>query len=272
MKIKAIFIFLTLFFLLIPYFAEAGVSVVGELAHEKSAKIGETYSGIIFVRNTGETQQEVKVYQTDYLFFQDGNNIYGEPGKDIRSNARWITFSPNLMTILPKEKAEIKYTIKVPEDKILTGTYWSMFMVEGIAKGSLESEIAPPKKDEIKASLKTVFRYGIQMITNIGDTGVRKLKFMEIKPMKEKDKVNVQIGIENVGERTLRPSLYTELYDDKGNYIGKFNGGRLRTYPGTSVKFNVDMSEVPIGKYKAMIIVDCGGDDLFGMPYDLVLE
>ena len=272
MKIKDIVIFLSLFFLLIPYFAEAGVSIVGDLTHEKSAKAGETYSGIIFVRNTGETQQEVKAYQTDYLFFQDGSNIYGEPGKDPRSNAKWITFSPNLMTIPPKEKAEIQYTIKVPEDKTLTGTYWSMFMVEGIAMGSLESESAPPKKDEIKASIKTVFRYGIQMVTNISDTGVRKLKFMDIKTMKEKDKVNLQIGIENIGERLLKPSLYTELYDDKGNYIGKFNGGQLRTYPGTSVKFNIDMTQVPKGKYKSMIIVDCGGDNLFGMPYDLVIE
>lgn len=272
MKIKAIVIFLALFFLLIPYFAEAGVSIVGELTHEKSAKVDGTYSGIIFVRNTGETQQEVKVYQTDYLFFQDGINIYGEPGKDPRSNAKWITFSPNLMTIPTKEKAEIQYTVKLPDDNTLKGTYWSMLMIEGIAKGSLESEIAPPKKDEIKASVKTVFRYGIQMVTNISDTGVRKLKFMEIKTMKEKDKVNLLIGIENIGERLLRPSLYTELYDDKGNYIGKFDGGQLRTYPGTSVKFNVDMSQVPEGKYKAMIIVDCGGDDLFGMPYDLVLE
>jgi hypothetical protein len=272
MKIKAVVIFLALFILLIPYFAEAGVSIVGELTREKSSKIGEAYSGIIFVRNTSETPQGVKIYQTDYLFFQDGNNIYGEPGKDPRSNAKWITFTPNFLTIPPKEKAEIQYTIKIPEDKTLMGTYWSMFMVEGVANSPLESEVVPPTKDEIKASVKTLLRYGIQMITNIGDTGVRKLKFMEIKVMTEKDKVDLQIGIENIGERGSRPSLYTELYDDKGNYIGKFSGGQLRIYPGTSAKFSVDMSQVPKGKYKAMIIVDCGGDDLFGMPYDLVLE
>ena len=103
------------------------------------------------------------------------------------------------------------------------------------------------------------------MITNISNTGTRKLKFLTTKLLKENaEKRILQLDIENIGERLLRPLLWTELYDEKGNYVGRFEGGQLRTYPGTSVRFGFDLSHMPKGIYKVLIVADCGGDDLFG--------
>jgi len=272
MKLKIAFMAL-LFCLLIPCMAEALVSIVGGLSHEKGAKPGEVYRGIIFLQNPGEEPQEVKLYQPDYIFFCDGTNIYGEPGENPRSNAKWITFSPERVVIQPKDRTEVHYTVRLPDDKALVGTYWSMIMVEGIGKSSPEAEAAKPLTDKPKAVVRTVVRYGIQMVTNIGNIGTRKLKFLETKLLKEDDEKKIlQVDVENVGERFLRPSLWTELYDEKGNYIGRFEGARLRTYPSTSVRFRIDLSTVPKGKYKALVVADCGGDDLFGATYDLVFQ
>ena len=271
MKVKLTIVLAALFFtLLLPYQAESRVAIVGGLTHERVVTAGETYSGVIFLRNTGEEPEEIKVYQTDFFFFSDGRNVYGEPGKSARSNAGWITLSPKSAMIPGNEILTVHYTINVPDNETLTGTYWSMFMVEGIPKGSPEA--SQPDKEEPSFGIKQVFRYGIQMVTHIGDTGSRKLKFLKTKVLREDEKRILQVDIENSGETWLRPFLWAELYDENGSYIGRFEAGRLRTYPDTSVRFRVDLSQVPKGHYKALVVADCGGDAVFGATYTLRFE
>lgn len=257
------------FYLLIPYAAEAGV-IVDDLTYEGIANAGETYRGTIFIRNTGSEPVEAKAYQTDYLFFFDGRSIYGEPGKDPRSNADWITFSPKQLTVPPRGKSEINYTVRVPDDEALSGTYWSMFMVEGIAKDSPEADTS--KKDEISYGIRQVMRFGIQIVTHIGHTGVRNLRFLKTQLLKEEEGRILQVDLENIGERWLRPFLWVELYDEKGGNIGRFEGRKRRIYPGTSVRYRVDLSQAPEGKYKALVVADGGGDDVFGATYTLVVR
>ena len=271
MKLKTrIIITVSLLFLLMPRVTEAGVSVIGGLSHKKQAEIGETYKGLILIRNTGDEPQEVKVYQNDYLFFFDGRNAFGEPGKDPRSNANWLIFNPHRLTIPPNGTATVNYTIKVPEDPNLVGTYWSVLMVEGIPETSPESSKA--EKDETKIGITQVMRYALQMVTHIGDTGERKLKFLNTKLLKEEKQRILQVDIENIGERYLAHFLWAELYDEQGRYIGKFEERRLGTYPGTSVRYRIDLSQVPEGNYKAMVVADCGGDYIFGANYNLKFE
>ena len=82
----------------------------------------------------------------------------------------------------------------------------------------------------------------------------------------------MQVDIENTGQRWLRPYLWAELYDDTGRYIGRFENGRKRIYPGTSVRYKVDLSDVPKGIYKALVVADCGGDYVFGAERTLKFE
>lgn len=267
---KFFLVFLSLS-LLLPFITEATVAIIGEFVHERSVENAEAYQGIIFVRNFGEEPKEIKVYQTDYLFFFNGTNIYGEPGKDPRSNAKWISFSPSRLTIPAKTTSAVSYTVKVPtsEDKTLPGTYWSMLMVEPISQDS--PEVANPEKGKIKAGIRQNARYGIQMVTNLGNTGSRELKFLNTELLREKEKRILRIDIENVGERFLQPRLWVEIYKEE-TYIGRFEAGIRRTYPGTSVRFKIDLSGMPKGEYQALIVADCGGDDVFGMTHTLKLK
>lgn len=263
-----IFFGFILLLLLIPIGSEAGVSVTGGLTHERIIEIGETYQGTVLVENNSDEPQEVKIYQTDYLFFYNGRYIYGEPGKDVRSNADWISFSPARLIIPPQETAAINYTIRVPENKSLLGTYWSMIMVEGIGKDSPEASTAP-EEDKTKISLRQVMRYGIQIITHIGDSGIRNLKILDQKFIKEKENYLFQLDIENVGERWLRPQVWAELYNQKGSFIGKFSGGVLRIYPGTSVRYRIGLNDIPSGKYKVLLVIDNGDEYIWGLQYNL---
>jgi len=270
---RAVMIFLCFAFivLLIPIGSMASISVIGGLTREVKvggSGAGVTNQGVIIIKNNGEEAQEVRVYQTDYQSFSDGKKLYDDPGKMARSNASWISFTPKQLTVPPEGTSNVNYSIKIPSNKTLVGTYWSMLMVEVISKPSPQ-EVKSKEGKLVTVGIKSSVRYGIQIVTNMGDTGNRNLKFLRTKFMKEGRKRNYQIDIENIGQRWLKPLLWIELYNKDGSYIGRFEGGSVRLYPGSSGRFNVDLSEVPEGRYKALTVADCGGNDFFGATYDL---
>ncbi len=250
--------------------AAASVSVSGKLTHEKEAQPGETYESLIYISNTGDEAEQVKVYQTDYLFSCDGKYFYDEPGQNSRSNAGWITFGPSRLTISPRGSSIINYSVKVPTDQNLVGTYWSIIMVEVVSKAS--PELTSAHDGQARLGIDQVFRYGVQIVTHIGTTGQRKLKFIDTRLLKEVGGRVLEVDLENTGERWLKPSLWTELYDTAGTYVGKFEAGTLRIYPGTSVRYKVDLTKVEKGDYKAVVIADCGADDVFGATFSLSVE
>ncbi|HTP79082.1 MAG TPA: hypothetical protein VMM57_01620 [Bacteroidota bacterium] len=262
-----------LFFLfLVPNFLLGQVSVIGELSQDKMARPGETYTGSIIIRNDTNEPQEAKVYQTDYTFHYSGTNNYGDPGSMPRSNAKWVTFSPAYLTLPPASTMAIDYSVAVPKDltgKPLIGTYWSMLMVEGIQKGSAESSLRQ-KDTKAQMGIMQTIRYGIQIATSIANTGTKKVNFIGAKLVaKEEGKRALQIDIENTGELVMRPDVTVDLFDEKGVARGKFEGVKYRIYPGTSVRQTIDVSSVTPGNYKARVVVDAGGDDIFGAEYVL---
>src|SRR4030042_2553626 len=250
--------------------SEGRVSIIGGLSHEKKAALGEIYKGSIIIKNSDTKPQEIKIYQTDYLYYCNGKNDYGPPGELKRSNAKWLSFSPNRIIIPAESTAAVNYTLTVPDDSNLAGTYWSMLMIEEIPESSPESSQTEEIKPQV--GITQIVRYGIQMVTHIEDTGERKLKFLETKLLRQTETRVLQVDIENTGERWLRPHLWVELYDDAGRYIGKFENERKRIYPTASVRFNVDLSGVPQGVYQSLIVADCGGDDIFGANLTLKLD
>lgn len=252
--------------------AVAQISVVGELSNDKEAYPGERYEGAVNVRNDSNEPQEVKIYQTDYMFFRDGTNTYGEPGTMPRSNAKWITFSPSFVTVPPLSTVAVSYYVDVPQDtpaRKLVGSYWSMLMVEGIAKGSAESAAQKdPKKTQM--GIRQTIRYGIQIATHIAQTGSKKISFVDAKLIPdEKGKRYLQVDLENTGELWIRPDVYVELFNDQGVSKGKFTGARYRMYPGTSVRQMIDLTSAAPGSYKALVVVEAGGEDVYGAEYTL---
>jgi hypothetical protein len=278
-------LYLFLLFVVLADTALAGVSVVGGLTREKALEPGAKFEGTIQLQNTGETTCQVNAYQTDYLFYADGSNLYGEPGSAPRSNAEWFTISPKRLTIPPGEAASVHYSGQVPEIRELAsihddlqlmesvnlvGTYWSMVMVEPVPETDIEA--VEGEAGKVKIGIQTKVRYGIQIITNIGDTGVRNIKFLDKRLANQDGQITLQLGIENTGERWLSPTVWVELYDDGGVQVGRFEGGKKRIYPYCSVSHEVNLGGVPKGDYKALVVLDNGDEYVFGAKYDLGIE
>jgi hypothetical protein len=255
-----------LWFVFSATYCFGGIVINDGLSREHNVRPGEKAEGKITLRNTADTSQEVKIYQTDYQYSANGEVAYGEPGSLARSNAGWISISPVRLTVPPKDAVSVYYTIQVPDKPDLKGTYWSMVMVEPFLERILE------KDGKNQFGIQTIIRYGIQMVTDIGPVGTRQIRFLDKRLIYEKEKRMLQIDIINPGERQIYPSMSVELYDEKGGKAGRFEGEKQRIYPGCSIRHLVDLTKVSIGKYRAFVVVDNGDGYVAGAQYDMRIE
>ncbi len=248
----------------------ASISIVGGLTREMRLRPGGRSEGKILVRNNSDHPQQVRAYQHDYLFYADGRNIYGDPNSVARSNALWISFAPALLTIPARETAFVHYSVEVPANESLTGTYWSILMVEPVP----EDLLAPPdpENDRVQVGIRTTLRYAIQFVTDIGRTGVADMAFADTQLVLHEGRNTLQLDAENTGERWLRPQLWAEVFDREGVALGRFDAQRLRIYPGCSVRFRIDLSSLPPGEYSTLVVADNGDEHVFGARYDLSIE
>lgn len=238
---------------------------ISSLTHERQASPGETYSGSIEIVNNDDLPASVELYQTDYTFQSDGSNAFNTAGSSARSNATWLDFSPNRIIIPAHATYLVNYSVDVPANDSLTGTYWSMLMVE-------ESAPAQTAQDPVEkqASISQIVRYGVQCITHIGSTGQSDLEITGAKLVA--DSVNVkelQLDVKNDGNRWAVPIVWAELFDTNGKTAGKFECEKKRVFPGTSVRFKIKLNDELKGSYKALIVLDTGGEDVIGAKYDL---
>ncbi|MFP4459748.1 MAG: hypothetical protein ACLFSQ_09195 [Candidatus Zixiibacteriota bacterium] len=259
MKFKAFFIIL-----LLPIIIFAGLNVTSKLTKQYFTESGEVINGEIKVRNTGAERKTMKAYLQDYTFSSDGSNNYGKPGSIERSNANWITINPDQAVIDPYTTVNIDYKITVPKDASLQGSYWSMIIVEELAE-------AAPELKENSIGLVINKRFGVQIITNFGTEIEPEIKFTNTELVDESGKKFIMLDIENTGEISVRSTLKVEVYDMDGNYIDLFKGEDKRTYPGTSVNLRCDLSKLKAGKYKAIVMADCGNNNIFGSNVNLEL-
>jgi P pilus assembly chaperone PapD len=263
--VKRILLVLLSCFLLIQS-SYAGVSVIGNLARTTTIKSGDTFEGVIFLKNTDQKSAEIQLSQTDYLCQADGSNVYGEPGKTPRSNANWITVSPTRLKLAPGETQPVRYKGRAPTDPKLRGTFWSMIMIEPSSAPAITPEGKP---DTVAVGLQTTIRFAVQIVTEIGQSGTHSLQVLDKQLVTQDGKRALQLDIGNDGEGLLVPTMTVELFDQKGASVGRFDAGRARIYPTCSVRAKVDLTDVPAGKYTAMVLLDGGDAQVMGAQYDL---
>ncbi|HET7559869.1 MAG TPA: hypothetical protein VFK80_07900 [Limnochordia bacterium] len=262
--------------------SSAEVRVVSGLSQHFDVAPGGTYRGTISVLNAGTNAESVLLYQRDYRFAADGGSTYGEPGSQPRSNARWIQLGPSPVLIPPGKRVDIPYRIAVPENPAgaakgeagddgraaaFTGTYWSMIMVE--AQSGADAPVGGPlAPKQLQLGIQQRLRYGVQVITDFGDSGAPKLVAEQPKLATTPDgTVSFQVDLHNQGTRWSVPKVWIELYSADGKLQGRFAGSQQRLYPETSVREAIDFGRLKPGVYQAVFIADGGDNAVFGVRY-----
>lgn len=256
---------LSLIFLLIVPLLNASIIILNGLTHENSAQPGENYRGVIKIQNTAKNSKSARIYLRDYWFSYNGESKHDPAGTVERSNAGWITFNPEFVTLDTSETATIDFEVKIPETDSLRGTYWSVLMVEGITT---------PDTTNLNLGVKinTAIRYAIQIVTNIGNTGKSDLQFLNLELVKENGINFLDVAVENIGERILKPEISLELFDESGNSSGIIKSDRRKTYPGTSIKSTLVLEAIKPGNYNGVLLADCDADHVFGTNLTLEIE
>lgn len=271
--LSVLVLLLSLCFMVIE--VSAGVQLIGSMTHQYSLMPDEEFKGTIILNNPDDNLQTVRVYQRDYWFNAKGENFYKETDERPRSNAGWIELGKERVNIPPGKKLIIPYKIKVP-DKELTGTYWSAIMVKPVVITNYESKPAcKEKKANRYMSIRHNICYAIQIVTNIGRSGKKKLVFRNPVLIRDKNKDSYcfQIDLENTGERWLIPEVWMEIFDQEGEVAGKFRGKqKLRIYPGTSICQKIDLGRLEPGTYPSLFIADNKDDAVFGYRCSLEVK
>lgn len=147
-----------------------------------------------------------------------------------------------------------------------------MVMVTPLAEEICPESLKPREGEIGRIGIRTVIRYGIQMVTHIGASGRRNIRFLERRLIKREGKRILQLDIENTGERRLSAVAWVEVFDEEGKSMGRFEGERRGIVPGGSVRQSFDLTLLPPGNYTALVIVDNLDGYVFGARYELEIN
>jgi hypothetical protein len=252
----------------LPSALRAQISVLTSTVEEKEAAKGEMYTGRIVISNPTTLPQTVRIFQTDYSFKADGTTNYDDAGSMPRSNAKWVTPQTERVVVPPRSEVSVPYTVKVPQNDSLRGTYWSMIKVQA-------AESAPPavsgRGSQAQVGIGQVIEYGVQVATHVGTVGTRTIKFEQ--PTAGHDltgSATLDLDVIATGERAVRPKFSAEVYDSTGAVKAKASQTRGLVYPGTSFRQHFDFAKLPAGTYKVVVFADTGAESVFASQFTIV--
>jgi hypothetical protein len=250
-----------------PAAARAQIAVLSSTVEEKIALPGEKYTGTIVVSNPSAQPQAARIYQTDYRFASDGTAHYDDPGSSPRSNAAWITPQASRIVVPANSQVTVPYSIAVPKEDSLRGTYWSLIMVEGAPSEPAGPAVVAGKP---AVAVGAVMRYAVQVATHIQNSGTRTVQFASPRAARSAaGSAALDVDLVDNGERAYRPTLWVEVYDAGGTLRAKAKQSRGLLYPGTSLHQHFDLGALPSGTYKAVIFADTGEDSVFATQFTI---
>lgn len=247
MKKSLILLFLFLSF----YVSNANVVILNGLTHVHQSSSGQLITGVIRLKNTSGTEQRVIIYFND-LFQECGKEtVLTADSTHNNSIKNWLSTNVNEHVFQANEEYELIYTINVPNDVAIDGSFWGVLMVE-IEK--------PIKEDELQygVKLESKVRYGIQIIADINKRTPSELEFYDIKIEEPDGNKIIQIDLKNLGTYYVQPTLILEVFNTNGEQVKKVEVKFKKVYPNSCKGFTMDISGLPKGAYTAVLVADYG--------------
>ncbi|MFQ5674920.1 MAG: hypothetical protein ACE5G1_03410, partial [bacterium] len=225
-QLKKPFLLALLFFLHFHTAARSEIILVDNKVQQRSAKPGESYDDVFFVRNTSARPAQVKIYQSSFQTLSELEAPV-ESGKIQGSNVDWITFKPRGVVIRPRATIGVNYTVRVPSQDGLTGAFASVIVVEEMNQGKDESDVVP--------------RLGITILTTVGQQGVPSTLRSAMPGGMVKGRVVDMETKEGVSDIILKINDAIAVTDKRGNFIFDL------IKPG-NYDFRVQKSSIPANK------------------------
>lgn len=256
------------------YTAHAAIMLSGGLTHEHNVQPGGTVMGVLELRNTANTPTEVKIYQENIQVDASGKSQFSPRNRThARSNINWISLANNQLVIAPGSTQQVPYTLRVPTNNGLNGSYWSTLMLEPLSNSSPESQTSLPK-DKPSVQVRQKMRYSVRVISNVGNRGQANLIFSP--PNISKPAPNQRwftVNVRNHGNLFTRPKVWLDVFDLQGRNMGRFKADRRSLYASESKNFKIDIARLSPGAYKGLLAAeDDQNGQIFGSDINLNIQ
>ncbi|EIA09702.1 hypothetical protein [Flavobacterium frigoris] len=227
----------------------SSVIVTNGLTHVYSGMSGTQIQGEIILLNNSDEEQTVFFSLNEAIFSCAENRTFSATQSHLKSSLKWFDGSLMDKVLSPKEKYTYKFTINIPKDQAIRGTFWNMLMID-IAK--------PIKKEKLAQNigLNTKMRYAIALITNVNSLDEVSLDFQKIEIDKTTGNKNLTIKIANQHSFIEGVKLSLEVYDAEGKNIFQKTTIRGLVFPGFCKDYTIDISELPKGNYECLLVAD----------------
>ena len=244
----------------------AGVAITNGLTHVYNAESGNIITGEIILVNTTEIEQRITFDLQDAIYSCSATRIFSKDQTHAYSSRKWFTASTMEKILQPKEKYVYRFSITVPKDKSLRGSYWSVVMVnverpvdEGVVKNGVK--------------LNSKIRYAVGLFTNVNSFDAVDLDFdgINLNQLENSDKKDLDIKMFNKSAFIQGVKLTLEVYNDKGVKVYEAKTGRNLTIPGACRNFKIEISDVPKGTYQCVLIAD-SKEEFVGTNVSLVIQ
>lgn len=243
----------------------ANIIVVNGLTHSYSGISGQSFNGEVILVNPTDVEQRVLFSLNEAIYSCEKGRTFVESLDHKNSSSSWFNGSILDKVLAPKEKYIFKYTITIPNDENLKGSYWTTLMID----------IDKPIREEIAngIGLNTKMRYAIRLLTDVNIKEDVDLDFsnIELKLNTKNNKKELAVKILNETIFIENVKLVLEVYDNRGNKVLDTETKRLAIFPEVCRDFKVDVSGLQVGNYQCIILAN-SREEFVGTNVDLTIE
>ncbi|UAY55858.1 fimbrial biogenesis chaperone [Arachidicoccus terrestris] len=241
----------------IQYLNAQGISVYPSRLFFHAAP-GNSEIQTIHVTNEGKSDLLLEVYLKDWIRDSLGEKVYSPPSTLPKSNASWIRYTPNQLSIPAGTTKELSVRLTVPEQGV-PFTNSMLFMSQ------INKQDTVFKQDSRGRNIGFVFRVeiGVHIYNSTAAANsVKKLKFIKLAELPKPDSLRrFEVEIKNEGEEATDATLRFQLTETTSGQAHPLPDKLISMLPGASqiIRFNLP-DKLPKGNYQLMVLAD-GGDN-----------
>jgi hypothetical protein len=257
---------LTLLLLCAAFSLSAGIIVTNGLTHEHSVVGGQLETGVVDIRNLSRTPQRVIFYISELSVSCKGETFQpSDTGNVKRSNAAWVSLSANERLLAPGEEFSLSYEIKTPEGE-RRGSFWSLLMVE-------EQPLIDTSSSRVGMRISSNVRYAVQLVTSFtSEDETIEVSFENVELQKEGDRKALAVKLFNSSQKMVKPIVRMEIYNKGGDLVMENISDKRKLYPDQCRTYYVALEDLELGDYQAVLVADCGNQDVFGLTVNLRVD
>ncbi|PIB34031.1 hypothetical protein BFP72_00590 [Reichenbachiella sp. 5M10] len=245
--------------------SQGSVTVLNGLSHMYSGQSGEEIRGHVVLLNTSDQTERVRFELNEAIFSCDSSRVFTNREAHSQSSSAWFASDVMDKELAPNEQYIYDYSIHIPEDESLQGSYWTVLMV------SVENSVSAEQLMS-GVSIDSKVRYAIGLMTHVNAFDQVQLDFDDVElALDTLDYAQaLDIRLKNDGQFIEGVSLILEVYDMDGEKVTDIYSDRNMVFPGVCKRYLMDISSLPDGEYYCLLLANAR-DEYAGTSISLTL-